>query len=298
VEPSWQPDPSGRHHYRWWDGAAWSASVADDGVVSIDPLPVPAATIVVSTTPRPGHPGAGTPRVATSAADPSSVYATAPITSRSLVGPIVALVVLVLGVVGAVVYLVVFRDDGSTEQPSSEGVSTHQLDGADDFIVREVTLDDGDAIRFRVEGDADRDLVTYFIAPEDLAVSHASRFFKDYGTNVGLEGPEELISDYTDVDDLLSSADVKDALLGYVVLDDADRCCAGVPDTGTFVATVPGTYRIVVVEANGRDADVRVFVQKFPRQLFTYAEITDSLDNDDFFTDSDFFKGTDPFEVG
>jgi uncharacterized RDD family membrane protein YckC len=33
----WAPDPLGRHHYRYWDGAQWTEHVSDDGVVSTDP---------------------------------------------------------------------------------------------------------------------------------------------------------------------------------------------------------------------------------------------------------------------
>ncbi|HSH58776.1 MAG TPA: DUF2510 domain-containing protein [Acidimicrobiales bacterium] len=39
TPPEWYPDPSGRHHYRYWDGSAWAEDVATDGVVSTDPLP-------------------------------------------------------------------------------------------------------------------------------------------------------------------------------------------------------------------------------------------------------------------
>lgn len=41
VPAGWHPDPSGRHHYRWWDGAAWTATVADGVVTTTDPLPAP-----------------------------------------------------------------------------------------------------------------------------------------------------------------------------------------------------------------------------------------------------------------
>ena len=37
VAPSWFPDPHGRHELRWWDGAAWTASVSDGGVATTDP---------------------------------------------------------------------------------------------------------------------------------------------------------------------------------------------------------------------------------------------------------------------
>ena len=31
----WNPDPTGRHQLRWWDGAAWTANAADDGVTEV-----------------------------------------------------------------------------------------------------------------------------------------------------------------------------------------------------------------------------------------------------------------------
>lgn len=37
--PGWFRDPTGRHDHRWWDGAAWTAHVADAGIASTDPLP-------------------------------------------------------------------------------------------------------------------------------------------------------------------------------------------------------------------------------------------------------------------
>lgn len=38
VPAQWAPDPSGRHHHRWWDGNQWTGHVADNGVSSFDPL--------------------------------------------------------------------------------------------------------------------------------------------------------------------------------------------------------------------------------------------------------------------
>jgi hypothetical protein len=34
----WHPDPMGRHQFRYWNGLAWTDSVADDGQQSADPL--------------------------------------------------------------------------------------------------------------------------------------------------------------------------------------------------------------------------------------------------------------------
>ena len=33
----WYPDPSGRHGYRFWDGASWTPHVADNGQIGFDP---------------------------------------------------------------------------------------------------------------------------------------------------------------------------------------------------------------------------------------------------------------------
>jgi Protein of unknown function (DUF2510) len=37
--PAWHPDPSGRFHYRWWDGSQWTSHVAINGYVVIDTSP-------------------------------------------------------------------------------------------------------------------------------------------------------------------------------------------------------------------------------------------------------------------
>lgn len=50
---AWQPDPTGNHEYRWWDGQRWTEHVADAGQASVDPLPADA--------PAPAPPGDGPP---------------------------------------------------------------------------------------------------------------------------------------------------------------------------------------------------------------------------------------------
>jgi hypothetical protein len=39
ASPSWQPDPSGRFHYRWWSGTEWTSHVATNGQVVVDTSP-------------------------------------------------------------------------------------------------------------------------------------------------------------------------------------------------------------------------------------------------------------------
>lgn len=34
----WAADPTGRHHYRWWDGGAWTAHVSTNGASGVDPV--------------------------------------------------------------------------------------------------------------------------------------------------------------------------------------------------------------------------------------------------------------------
>jgi len=41
APPAWVADPTGRHQWRYWDGAAWTAEVADDGKQAHDPLAAP-----------------------------------------------------------------------------------------------------------------------------------------------------------------------------------------------------------------------------------------------------------------
>jgi hypothetical protein len=36
VPPNWLADPTGRHELRYWNGAAWTTHVADDGNQSED----------------------------------------------------------------------------------------------------------------------------------------------------------------------------------------------------------------------------------------------------------------------
>jgi hypothetical protein len=38
TPPSWQPDPAGRHEYRYWDGTSWTEHVSDSGEQTTDPL--------------------------------------------------------------------------------------------------------------------------------------------------------------------------------------------------------------------------------------------------------------------
>ncbi|MXZ86276.1 MAG: RDD family protein [Acidimicrobiia bacterium] len=53
---SWEPDPTGRHQYRWFDGEEWTDQVADDGVQSVDPLTSNEASLPRDAPPLPPPP--------------------------------------------------------------------------------------------------------------------------------------------------------------------------------------------------------------------------------------------------
>ena len=71
--PGWFPDPTGRHDHRWWDGAAWTAHVADGGVAALDAIeargrPAPPGSPVLGRSgPRPSGAPAGNDPVAVTA---------------------------------------------------------------------------------------------------------------------------------------------------------------------------------------------------------------------------------------
>jgi hypothetical protein len=81
--PGWQPDPTGRHDHRYWDGSAWTDNVADAGVASTDAYEVvdaPEPTMAVGevaatpTTPPPGEAPTEAVPTASGWADPTTTF--------------------------------------------------------------------------------------------------------------------------------------------------------------------------------------------------------------------------------
>ena len=58
---SWEPDPTGRHQYRWWDGEQWTDQVADDGIQSVDPVSAIEAGLPRDSPPLPPPPPGSVP---------------------------------------------------------------------------------------------------------------------------------------------------------------------------------------------------------------------------------------------
>ena len=47
----WQPDPTGKHDHRYWDGTHWTDNVADAGVAATDPYEAPSPEVAAAEAP-------------------------------------------------------------------------------------------------------------------------------------------------------------------------------------------------------------------------------------------------------
>ncbi|MGH9244137.1 MAG: DUF2510 domain-containing protein [Acidimicrobiales bacterium] len=122
--PGWYADPSGRHQFRFWDGATWADTVADRGVASHDPV-------------------AGTPA---GYRQPYVGPWAPPITPKRGRGPLLAVlgVVVVIGLAAA--GLLVFLDDGG----DGSGNFARELENDGDTRVHTVTADPDTVVLIRV----------------------------------------------------------------------------------------------------------------------------------------------------
>lgn len=162
--PGWNPDPSGRHEYRYWDGSSWTDDVSDNGVTSTDPVggvagpTEPGATAPLEPTqtygqgpppggyptgpPSGGYPAAGPPSGGYPAGgpggpggyDPYSTGGVPPATPPTkgvpkglIIGGVIAVLALIIGLV------VVFAggDDGDDETSTGDETTTTGADTSD-----------------------------------------------------------------------------------------------------------------------------------------------------------------------
>jgi len=107
-QPAWYADPMARHDHRWWDGAAWTAHVADGGVAGLDPIePGPATSSLTAGAPTTtGAPLSSRPAAVGAANDPMAVAALAvglvalPLALVPFLGVVAAGTALTLALVG------------------------------------------------------------------------------------------------------------------------------------------------------------------------------------------------------
>lgn len=193
-EAGWQPDPTGRHEHRYWDGSKWTDNVADAGVSATDPYDAvsDAPTTVepavnpyeapVSSTPD--APAAwGDPTQATPAADPTAAFstpappvpptyaaATAPVdgdgSGGSKKGFLIGLGVLVAVALAVVAFLALGGDDDDDGDLASNRDTTTTVDDDDDDTTT-TTEDDSDSTTTTFDLD-DEDLFTDMGDMDDL----------------------------------------------------------------------------------------------------------------------------------
>ena len=168
--PGWLPDPTGRHEYRYWDGASWSNDVADAGVAAVDALTAPLAapgspaappgpagpagdptevidgtaaypappapygppTAAYGTTP----PGATTPPGGPPPAPGTAGYPPAPRRSGPSTGLLVGLAVLAVALIAGIAFALA-GDDGDDDTATGTTTTTAADDGGDDVTTTE-----------------------------------------------------------------------------------------------------------------------------------------------------------------
>lgn len=149
AAPGWQPDPTGRHDYRYWDGTRWTDDVSDAGSTSKDPvggLQRPDPEVPAQPTPQPQpQPTHQIPTASTQRTQPTQQYqpsygqdydggypAAAHMSSSSggsgpSTGLLVALGVLVVALIGGITFVLLNQggdDDDKADDTSSTTTST------------------------------------------------------------------------------------------------------------------------------------------------------------------------------
>lgn len=297
TEPAWHPDPTGRNHYRWWDGTQWTDSVSNNGQVGVDPVqaaapvqpqpvqpqPAPAPQPVQPQTPmaQPPSVGAGPPAGAFQA---SPAPAAPKKNLLKIIVPVAAAVA-----VGVVLFVVLGGgDDGGG---GKFGVIDTELPRRDSVVSFEYKLSKGDVIRFRAEPDEDLDLQVSILADQATA--------RRYGAEVE-DVLADVITDFeeflTDAEDLFSDSDLGN-LASFVALQTAENGFEGEAESDFFVAFVDGTYTLTLTSDDaGSRGKVRLIVEKFSKKIpiDTFDAFSDFdeffSDEDAFFSDDDFFS--------
>jgi hypothetical protein len=272
---AWHPDPSGRHQYRWWDGEHWTTTVSDDGVTydesphPIEPPPAPAAAPAATSLPPPDvttRVGPAAPSTseaaATDAASPSETPAPAGGNQRPRI--IVLAAVAALLVAGAAVWFAM-RDGG--DSGSSSGGSFQEVSGEltedGDYLSLDVTLDQGQAFRFRVEPGPELDSELFIAVDESTAVDIATVFYNAAETSAAdMASDAEEFADllFTPGSDMFRPGAVQTSFADSSVISMRDPGYEGEPDADFFVALASGTYT-VVTQSYGGDGSARFMVE-------------------------------------
>lgn len=130
--PGWQPDPTGRHEHRYWDGSKWTDDVADAGEASTDAYDPGEAAATDPTTAGPVTPGDPTAEWPPAPAPP--VASGSPVEEPGSAGPKKGLLIgggiLAAVVVAVVAFLLLGGDDDDAEDIEARIASEIRSDGS------------------------------------------------------------------------------------------------------------------------------------------------------------------------
>jgi hypothetical protein len=177
----WQPDPTGRHDHRYWDGTAWTDNVSDAGVAGTDPIAAPAAPVGPDATVA-DAPGAPTPPTDATAAWSTSPTAPVPPAAQPVAGGggsdskkgllIGGAILAVIAVIVAALLLGGGDDDEPNEASSDATTSTTESDSDSNGGVRalligaltnpdqgDLSLDDAECVADEVIAEVDGDVL-------------------------------------------------------------------------------------------------------------------------------------------
>jgi len=310
TTPSWQHDPVGRHEHRWWDGARWTDSVSDHGVIGLDPLgPPPPDHHAAPASHLPGVPlppptiGGG---VATAVRAPvvmaptvESVVAPAPPwwkrRSYWVVGGLVAVVALVIA--GLVV--ISGDDDKGGGSTSSGPVMSGPVTEDDAVLVKGLDLEAGDVMRVRVEPSGDVDAMIVVAMDDSVAdawVEWARTNLPDvFDSSQTAEDVHNFF--FTPGEEIWDSGAAGAAVEGmqaFVI----DSGYEGEIDAMFLPVVTAGTYTVVVGSLSG-DGTARTIVQVWDEQVDPVADAEQIYwqepFDDEFFTETAFYEDSEPY---
>lgn len=311
TDPSWQPDPTGRNHYRWWDGSQWTDSVSTDGVVSLDPVhaAAPQAQVPLIHEQTPVVPAAQAPVAPTIPTVPtpqmpsaSDVPQFAPVVtegSTTKSSPLKWIIPIVaVAAVGAGLFFFLGRD-GDDAGGGGLGVTEGEITEDDAAVFAKVSLKAGETVRIRAEPERRLDIKLAIFADQDTAEAWANGLL-DTGAD-----EEEFFTDvddvidllFTDGDELVSDNDLSDQVALFVIDEESE----GDFEADFFPVLAAGTYTVAAVAAEqGDDGEVRLIVEKSSDRFDpddNFSDIDEFLSDDDLFlSDDPFFTDDDPFD--
>jgi Protein of unknown function (DUF2510) len=247
-EPGWQADPAGRHQFRYWDGSQWTDHVADQGVLSTEPLgPAPPAPTAPT---QPAYP-------------PSYYYAPAPAAApparrrRSKVPLVIGLLAVVALLAAGTVYVLASRGDGS-------GTFARELEDRGSTLSHPIRPPDDSVVLIRVSSDDERFDPVIGVSASPELIDHYVDFFGSEASRPADEFPGAIPEGHQ----LLAVAD------GFGAGED-EVTFVGIPFGGDFEVLVTGSgdstgafdLEITFEEFDGPD-DAEAYVEELANQDF------------------------------